>query len=46
MKLDNNDDKALSVLDEALDRKGPSKRLRNNSKGSSAGLEKRNKKCC
>jgi len=45
MRIDVNNDKALSVLDEALDRRGPSKKLRGNN-ASSAGLEKKKSKCC
>ena len=44
MKMEFNSDKQISILDEAIDRRGPGKRLKGNS--ASAGLEKKNKRCC
>ena len=41
MEFDGND--KISVLDEALNKRGPGKKLKGNASG---GLEKKNKKCC
>ncbi len=43
MKIEFNGDKQISILDEAIDRRGPGKKLRGSSSG---GLEKKNKRCC
>ncbi|CDW83910.1 ras-related protein rab-30 [Stylonychia lemnae] len=45
MRIEFNSDKAISVLDEALDRRGPGKKLKGE-RSSSSGLEKKKSKCC
>lgn len=44
MKMEFDDNAKISVLDEALNKRGPGKKLKGNS--ASGSLERKNKKCC
>lgn len=45
MKIEFDSGKQISILDEAIDRRGPTKKLKGN-KRDSESLERRNKRCC